>query len=323
MHRKHVGYGLALPIISDGGAKETQQDRLSALPPELRREVIFYTRSKEDRRALSLTNRIWKDTTLPILWEKLVTTLSEVNGRRHIDLVHPASNILKYVRHLRLRANTSTSDVPTDFLPLFLAAISKGQLRAFETFSPITPLGMQLLMQLHPSIEELDVPGRAALTTFVHSPWALGSLANLKNVLVYVDSLAPGTAQTLLDQCPNMITLHIGTSCKEDEHVNEDIASEIFETEAEPTQEIRTRLEPCGVTKPAKALTKLLYLDLYHGRSPKFLNTMLTRIDFSALRSLTWREHSNPEHLLQALATHYVNHPTALRCLQVAKFKKA
>jgi hypothetical protein len=103
---------------------------------------------------------------------------------------------------------------------------------------------MQFLMQLHPTFEVPDVPGRTTMTTLLTSPSAIGSSSNLRKIHVYADSLELPTVQALFDRCPNLHTLHIGL-CYSDDDLNDDqILAEHFPPLSHSSGRLKDYLDP-------------------------------------------------------------------------------
>jgi hypothetical protein len=89
-------------------AQQPGTDRLSALPSELRLEIVHFLRTTSDRKSLSLVSREWKNVVLPELWKQIKTDLVELPGRQISDLIHPSSHATQYVQKLCNHSHTTS-----------------------------------------------------------------------------------------------------------------------------------------------------------------------------------------------------------------------
>jgi hypothetical protein len=71
----------ASTMVSTMSVQQPDIDRLSALPPELRLEIVHFLRKTSDRKLLSLVSKEWKDTVLPEFRKTFTSDLIETSSR--------------------------------------------------------------------------------------------------------------------------------------------------------------------------------------------------------------------------------------------------
>jgi hypothetical protein len=182
-------------------------DQLDRLPTELKCVVASYITELSDRKALVLVNKAWSDVVLPHLWETFTTDLTQTNGRHVMGLASPKSNIIKHLRIISLLTRALIPNV--DHLPTLLAVIPRGQLRGFKSVSQLQLSTVNLLLRLHPKLQQCDLPSDNTFANALLSGRVTGCLPGLTFVTVNLKHFPTNALQMLWVECPKLAHLKL------------------------------------------------------------------------------------------------------------------
>lgn len=293
-------------------------DQLDRLPTELKYTVARYVTALNDRKSLVLVNKAWSEVVLPFLWENFNTDLTQTGTRQVMRLAHPKSNILKHVRMIRL-TRSITGDV--DHLPLFLAAIPRGQLRGFKSASSTSLSTLILLLRLHPRLEEIDIPQDSAFDNAFKSPWTQGCFSGLRSIVVAVGSFTNEGLQRLWDECSNLVHLELKrldfSSFLSRRPPTTEISESAFLSSAKRTSP-SSLSQPNDSAMPLSNALRLEYLRIENVVLPQSLTTMLQRIDVLTLQELTLDAFAGASGLLESMALQFTKGNPGLRTLCIS-----
>jgi hypothetical protein len=164
-------------------------DQLDRLPTELKCVVASYITELSDRKALVLVNKAWSDVVLPHLWETFTTDLTQTNGRHVMGLASPKSNIIKHLRIISL--------------------LTRGQLRGFKSVSQLQLSTVNLLLRLHPKLQQCDLPSDNTFANALLSGRVTGCLPGLTFVTVNLKHFPTNALQMLWVECPKLAHLKL------------------------------------------------------------------------------------------------------------------
>ncbi|KAI4638300.1 hypothetical protein J4E93_010300 [Alternaria ventricosa] len=287
-------------------------DHIGRLPAELKCAVVRYLVLK-DRQAVSLINRDWAVVAMPIMWETFTTDLLVKTGpgsRNVRGLASPSSNIVKHVRRINL-LDRPNAFKEADQLPQLLAAIPRGQLTGFKSRSGVPFSTLELLLQIHPRLEQFDIPG-LQMSGILQSAWTGSSLSGLTRMDVSVNTPTPRDFQELWVRCPKLTHIHMmrsetvtSTSISLQEgHFEVDTTSAVSQDGSDTTQSDMVSLQLSSLYISALML-------------PATFSTMFQRIDIFALTELVLVDTGRVAELLEAMCFEFQKRETSLRKLRL------
>jgi hypothetical protein len=285
-------------------------DHTNRLPAELKCAIARYIDTPANRKALVLVNKAWSEVVLPFLWETLTTDLTQIGQRRLLGISHPGSNILKHIRNISLlHRNVSTSE---DILSTLLVAIPRGQLRGFTSTDRIPIQTLNLLLLSHPNLERLELPTNCGLSGVLQSPWTIGCLSNLENIVVHVQGFASDGLRRLWDECPKLTHLYLmggspAISMPEEAFVQNN-GKTVMPSTGQDNANTRIRSAP---------RIRLERLRIGQIILPKQLDTMFHRIDVLTHRELTLDATMEPSKLLDAMSAEFTKGHPCLTLLHI------
>jgi hypothetical protein len=303
---------------------ETPCNHLDRLSTELKCAVARLTFALKDRKSLVLVNKTWADVILPFLWEVFITDLTNPGQRNLLGLAHPGSNILKHVRNIHLLKSSLQTNV--DHLPTLLAAIPRGQLQGFKSDGSIPLSTVNLLLLLHPKLENLCIPGSAVLSSALNSAWTTGCFSRLTHVAIQVGNFSREGFRKLWVECPNLRRLELrpsattgrffsGVTIADQSNIDEDF----FVPAETSTQLSTTQHDSVDVDAQQLNVVKLENLFIGNVVLPKTLNTMFQRIDALALNEFTLDTFSGATDLFEALEAQFKRSGPCLKRLRIVR----
>jgi hypothetical protein len=287
-----------------------QPNHSDRLPPELKCVVVRYLANLQDCKSLSLVNKAWSDVILPIMWETFNTDLIASGQRKVYGLAGANSNIIKYVRKIDLSRRTSATTAE-DQLPMLLAAIPRGQLRAFKGRRGVPASTLKLMLQIHTEIEELKLSA-SNFSELLESAWTAGCFSKLTDLDIYVSAFTRDGLRRIWTECTRLLHIRMFPSPN---NRPTPLSDEVFALDAKSMDASIKSLEP-------DVPMKLISLYIWNIALPHTVDAMLYRINFLALQKLTIDECINSSALLGALGTKMTTGRTQLRKLRIVRLQE-
>jgi len=292
-------------------------DHIGRLPAELKCAVVRYLVLK-DRQAVSLINRDWAVVAMPIMWEIFTTDLLVKTGpgsRNVRGLASPSSNIVKHVRKINL-LDRPNAFKEADQLPQLLAAIPRDQLSSFKSGSGVPVSTLELLLQIHPKLEQFIIPG-IQMSQILQSPWTGSSLSGLTHMEVSINTLTPREFRKLWVRCPKLTHIHM--------MVNETVTSTSIRLQEGHFGVDTTSAVSQGGSDTTQSDTASLQLSSLHTSGlilPATFSTMFQRIDIIALTELVLVDTGRVAELLEAMCSVFQKREPSLRKLRLLEMNE-